>query len=135
MNGIHDMGGMQGFGVIPYQPHEPVFRARWEGRAAALDRALLAWGAWNFDAFRHQVEQIPPPDYLRMSYWERRLTADIELAVKTGMISREEIAERPAEVWCTSAVAGIDRGRRSQPAYTQHINDPIRTDIASLLSR
>ena len=92
MNGIHDMGGMQGFGVIPYQPHEPVFRARWEGRAAALDRALLAWGAWNFDAFRHQVEQIPPPDYLRMSYWERRLTACIELAVKTGMISREEIA-------------------------------------------
>ena len=85
------MGGMQGFGAIPYQPHEPVFHARWEGRAAALDRALLAWGAWNFDAFRHQVEQLPPPDYLRMSYWERRLTACIELAVKTAMISREEI--------------------------------------------
>ena len=38
MNGIHDMGGMQGLGEIGYQASEPMFHAPWEGRGFALIR-------------------------------------------------------------------------------------------------
>ena len=36
MDGIHDLGGMQGFGEVGYSPAEPVFRRRWEAVARAL---------------------------------------------------------------------------------------------------
>ena len=29
MNGIHDLGGMQGFGPIEREENEPVFHADW----------------------------------------------------------------------------------------------------------
>ena len=36
MNGMHDMGGMQGLGEIGYQASESMFQAPWEGRVFAL---------------------------------------------------------------------------------------------------
>ena len=36
MNGIHDMGGMHGFGPVPIEQGEPVFHAPWEGRVYAM---------------------------------------------------------------------------------------------------
>ena len=44
MNGVHDMGGMQGMGAIWYEKDEPVFHAPWEGRVYAMNRAMGAWG-------------------------------------------------------------------------------------------
>ncbi len=91
MNGIHDMGGMQDFGPIQYEPNEPVFHAAWEGRVFAINIAMGAWRKWNIDAGRHQIELIPPADYLRMSYYERWLARVIRLAVNAGLVTREEI--------------------------------------------
>ncbi len=68
MNGVHDMGGMHGMGPIHEEENEPVFHERWEGRVFALRRAMGAWGKWNIDVTRHEVELIPPAEYLRMSY-------------------------------------------------------------------
>ena len=63
----------------------------------AINRAIGAWRKWNIDAGRHQVELIPAADYLRMSYYERWLTRNIELLVKHGLVTREEIdAGKPA---------------------------------------
>ena len=73
MNGVHDMGGMHGMGPVQHEKDEPVFHARWEGRVYALNRAMRAWRKWNIDADRHEIELIPPADYLRMSYYERWL--------------------------------------------------------------
>ena len=36
MNGIHDMGGMHGFGPIEREENEPVFHHAWEGRVFAM---------------------------------------------------------------------------------------------------
>jgi nitrile hydratase beta subunit len=91
MNGVHDMGGMHGMGPIPYEPDEPVFHAEWESRIYAINRALGAWRKWNIDAGRHQIELIPPADYLRMSYYEKWLVRNIELLVKHGLVTRKEI--------------------------------------------
>ena len=61
MNGVHDMGGMHGMGPFNAEKNEPVFHARWEGRAFALKLADPAWRKWNIDASRHEIELIPPP--------------------------------------------------------------------------
>ena len=42
MNGVHDMGGMQGFGPVQPEANEPVFHGRWEARVLAMRRAMLA---------------------------------------------------------------------------------------------
>ncbi len=92
MNGIHDMGGMHGMGSIAYEKDEPVFHARWEGVAFALNRAMGVWGKWNLDASRHGIERLPPSEYLRMSYYEK-WTARLELLlVESGLVTVEELA-------------------------------------------
>jgi nitrile hydratase subunit beta len=91
MNGVHDMGGMQDMGPIRYEKNEPVFHAPWEARVYGLMRTLGAQGKWNLDAFRHQIELIPPADYLRMSYYEKWLASLSGLAVKTDLVTAAEI--------------------------------------------
>jgi len=91
MNGVHDMGGMHGMGAIQEEKNEPVFHEPWEGRVFALRRGMSAWGKWNIDVTRHQVELVPAAEYLRMSYYERQFAAFIELLVERGFVSRAEI--------------------------------------------
>jgi nitrile hydratase len=90
MNGIHDMGGMEGLGSLPLEADEPVFHEAWEGRVIALNMAMGAWGRGNVDAFRHAIEKIPAGQYLAKSYYERWLEAVTTLAVAGGLISPEE---------------------------------------------
>src|SRR5260370_6755354 len=91
MNGIHDMGGMHGMGTIRHEENEPVFDEEWEGRIYAINRAIGAWRKWNIDAGRHAIEQLPPADYLRMSYYEKWLVRNIGLLVKHELVTQEEI--------------------------------------------
>ena len=36
MNGVHDMGGMDGFGKVEPEANEPAFHHPWEGRVMAM---------------------------------------------------------------------------------------------------
>jgi nitrile hydratase subunit beta len=97
MNGVHDMGGMHGMGPVQEQKNEPVFHEQWEGRLFALRRAMGAWRKWNIDVTRHEVELVPPADYLRMSYYERQFVAFLVLLAKRGFITPKELdAGKPA---------------------------------------
>jgi nitrile hydratase beta subunit len=91
MNGIHDMGGMQDMGPIVYEKNEPVFHEPWEGRVYAIRRAMGAWRKWTTDHTRHEIEQIPPADYIRMSYYERWLVSTVEVMINVGLITRTEV--------------------------------------------
>jgi len=91
MNGVHDLGGMQDMGPIQYEKNEPVFHERWEARVFAMNLAAGAWGKWNIDAARHQLELIPPAEYLRMSYYERWFAGLVEKLVKSGLVTRAEV--------------------------------------------
>ena len=71
MNGIHDMGGMEGFGPVTPEPNEPVFHSDWEGRAFAMNRAMSYARVWNIDMSRAAIEMLPPLRYLAMSYYEK----------------------------------------------------------------
>ena len=50
MDGVHDMGGMDGFGKVEPEPNEPAFHDRWEGRVLAMSRAMRRPGEWNIDS-------------------------------------------------------------------------------------
>ena len=50
MNGVHDMGGLHGFGPVPLEENEPLFHAPWERRALGLTLAMGATGQWNIDS-------------------------------------------------------------------------------------
>lgn len=89
MNGIHDMGGMDGMGPIPLEPNEPVFHQRWESRVFACWRALGVWGKWR--TTRPAIERIRAADYLRMSYYERIVAALDDLLVSTKLITAAEL--------------------------------------------
>ncbi len=94
MNGIHDLGGMQGFGRIEREQNEPVFHARWEGRVRAMMTAGLRLGLFNLDEFRWAVERMDPARYLAASYYEKWLAAIERLYVEKGVITHEELDDR-----------------------------------------
>ena len=97
MDGVHDLGGMHGFGAIAREVDEPVFHADWERRVFALDLLAETFieGA-NIDAFRHAVERLDPVTYLGVSYYEKWALALEALLVDAGVVTRAEIAARIA---------------------------------------
>jgi nitrile hydratase subunit beta len=109
MNGVHDMGGMDGFGPVVREQNEPVFHADWEGRAFALASLARRAVQANFDELRHAIERIPPARYLASSYYERWLAAAETLLVEHGLVTREELlAKQDASIdpaWIANAVA------------------------------
>lgn len=90
MDGIHDMGGMQGFGEVPVE-EDYIFRSDWQRRAFALVEAL-AWAApYNTDQHRHAVERVPPLDYLRQDYFENWIAATETLLKEAGLVDQAEL--------------------------------------------
>lgn len=133
MNGVHDMGGLQGLGPIQYEEDEPVFHAAWEGRVYGINASLRALGKWNLDAWRYQIELLPPVDYLRMSYYERWLRINEQLVVKHGVVTPAELAAGVAESGSAKATpaltaamvsGGVGRGLPSShdPTVRPHFN-------------
>jgi nitrile hydratase beta subunit len=100
MNGVHDMGGMDGFGPVVREQNEPVFHADWERRAYAVVMSLVLRSAQtNADEFRHAIERIPPARYLASSYYERWIAAAETILVEHGIATRVElIAKEDATV-------------------------------------
>lgn len=99
MNGVHDMGGMHGFGPIAPEPEneEPLFHADWERHAFALTLAAGFLGQWSIDEARHARERMNPADYLRASYYEKWLDAVGRQMVEKGLITEAELASGRAE--------------------------------------
>src|SRR5437667_9444884 len=98
MNGIHDMGGMHGFGRVEREATEPVFHAAWEGRVFGLTRACSVQHLFNIDESRHAIERMAPIDYLASSYYERWLDRNVRLLVEKGVITHEELERRMAQL-------------------------------------
>jgi nitrile hydratase len=91
MNGIHDMGGMDGFGPVVPEKNEPVFHAKWEGEMMAISRVMGAIGAWNIDQGRYGIEMLPPNLYLT-PYYRRWLERFERAIVRYGYATEDEIA-------------------------------------------
>jgi nitrile hydratase len=95
MDGIHDLGGKQGFGPINAQPYGKAFSEHWEAAVFSMLRAAQACGAvTNTDQFRYAVERIDPIAYLTHGYYGRWLGALENMLVEAGTITTEELSAR-----------------------------------------
>jgi nitrile hydratase len=92
MNGVHDLGGMHGFGPVVPEQNEPVFHSDWEKRMFAMALTAMGRRVCNVDEFRRAIENMPPASYLAATYYEKWLHAIEALLVEKGVATREEIA-------------------------------------------
>lgn len=97
MNGIHDMGGLHGFGPVAVEPDEPVFHSRWESRVYAMTQVIDGSGIWNLDEHRHEIELMDAAAYLTVGYYGRWLFAMERLLDRKNILRRAEVEERVAE--------------------------------------
>jgi nitrile hydratase len=96
MNGIHDLGGMHGFGPVERETDEPVFHAPWEALVVAIRRSRAIGGLFTIDEFRHSIERMDPARYLGSSYYERWLDGLCRVLVEKGVVMLEELEARAA---------------------------------------
>ncbi|MGI8914618.1 MAG: nitrile hydratase subunit beta [Chloroflexota bacterium] len=96
MNGVHDLGGMHGFGSIEREDNEPLFRATWEAHVRAGTTLVRDRGYFNLDAFRYGIERMEPAQYLRATYFERWLASVEYNLIQQGFISSDELDARVA---------------------------------------
>ena len=94
MDGIHDMGGRQGFGRVRYALKAQTFHEPWEKRVNALYSLAVKAGIFNMDEYRHAIERMEPRHYLSASYYERSLTSLATLCVEKGILTQEELERR-----------------------------------------
>jgi|AntRauTorcE11898_2_1112593.scaffolds.fasta_scaffold03055_2 nitrile hydratase len=96
MDGIHDVGGMDGLGDLP--PDEPddasPFKYAWEGVVEAMFFTGLGRGAFNLDQLRDELERHDPVYYLDTRYYERWQTALETLFIRAGVVDRETLRAR-----------------------------------------
>lgn len=92
MDGIHDLGGMEGFGPIPVKTgdHDFCDFQDWEKRLYALHNCRPARGI-TIDWFRHAIERMPPGDYLTFPYFNKWCTNWLVLMIDDGVISLDEV--------------------------------------------
>jgi nitrile hydratase beta subunit len=110
MDGIHDLGGRQGFGRVRYTQDAKPFHEAWEVRANALYAIAVRLGIFNMDEYRHAIERMDPRHYLAASYYERSLTGLATLCVEKGVVTREELERRAGGAFPLSAPSAPGRG-------------------------
>jgi nitrile hydratase len=121
VNGIHDLGGMHGFGAVVVERDEPVFHADWEKRVFGAAMFALGTGIANIDRFRHAIERLDPVEYLAAGYYGRWLGA-LERLVREWRENSEVLESaqpgslRPVTGAPRFAVGARVRAQNLQPA-------------------
>lgn len=96
MNGIHDVGGMDGFGKVMYvkEKDDPYFTYDWERMALGLLFGTAGQGMLNLDEFRHGIERMRPVDYLTSGYYGHWIATIATNLVEKGILDPEELEAR-----------------------------------------
>jgi nitrile hydratase len=91
MDGVHDMGGMHGFGRVALPGSELAYHERWEPRMFAIQMLVALEGLGAGPGGRAVREEMEPAAYLAASYYERWLYSAEQRLLRKGTI-------RPGEV-------------------------------------
>jgi len=110
MDGMHDLGGRQGFGPVRYTTDAKAFHAAWEIRVNALYGFAVRSGIFNMDEYRHAIERMEPRHYLTASYYERSLMALVSLCVEKGVVTAAELERLAGGAVPLSSALGPGRG-------------------------
>ncbi len=133
MDGIHDMGGMDGFGKVEAESNEPPFHETWEGRVLALERAMGYAGAWHIDHARFARERLPPLVYLTSSYYQRWTLAMEMNVLERGLACPEELksghALTPGKILQRKLTPAVVQDGLTQGSFFRQQQGPARFKI------
>ena len=146
MNGPHDLGGAQGFGLVGAESDQAPFHAEWERRVFAITLAMGASGRWTLDETRFARESIPPGRYLASSYYAIWFEALQRLLIAKGLVSEGEMAGGPRApplpdvpvLRAEAVAAALARGGPSErapidPGPRFALGEPVRTRVMNPL--
>jgi nitrile hydratase len=91
MDGVHDLGGREGFGPVRDKDDDRPFHAEWEARAYGVTLSSAGGKGWSIDWFRHCRELIVPVDYLTRPYFDQWLTTRAAQMIDEGYLTLDEI--------------------------------------------
>jgi len=135
MDGIHDMGGMDGFGKVEVEPNEPPFHESWEGRVLAMQRAMGYAGAWHIDHARYAQERIRPDIYLDATYYQKWALAMETNVVERGLAGADELkaghALRPAKPLPRKLTADIVPKTLTRGSFFRQQQAPARFRVGA----
>jgi len=117
MDGLHDLGGKQGFGRVKY-PSAP-HNENWRPLVRALHAFAIESHIYNMDEFRHAIERMTPRHYISAPYFERHLTAIATLLIEKGIATREELESLVDGEFPLSGPSGPGRLPFAAPATTE----------------
>jgi nitrile hydratase len=138
MDGVHDLGGREGFGPVHWQSADDskFFHEEWQARTWAMAMCML--GAWRrgdsgvtLDWFRHVRERIDPIDYLTRNYFDQWAQTIMAVLIDDGTVELEELTgTRPSGnpkflAQPAPAQAGGKGGSESAPGFKA--GDRVRT--------
>ena len=128
MDGMHDLGGAEGFGPIDRSHEGQPFHAAWEGRMFAMAAAMARPADWTIDWFRYARECARPVDYMTLGYFDQWAKAYETLWVDCGLLTIGELEAgkslRPAQPLAPPLRAEDIRGKAHHPP------NPLRPDAA-----
>jgi nitrile hydratase subunit beta len=110
MDGIHDLGGMHGFGAVVTPGGEAPYHQRWEPRVFALHVLTGLEHLGARPGGRATREQMDPASYLEASYYERWLWS-----AEQGLLRKGTIAPGEVEAMMERLAGGEPEPRRSDP--------------------
>ncbi len=125
MDGIHDMGGMHGFGPVEREADEPVFREWWEAHAIGLALVTSVAGLRG-TGIRQAIESLDPATYLTSSYYERWARSTEAALVAAGTLTTAEVDERAATV-----APGPTASEATDPATTDLVRRVLNAPRAT----
>ena len=95
MTGTHDLGGSPGAGPIDRSQHDI---EDWERLADAITIVLDKKEIKTTDEHRRAIESLDPERYEKLGYYERWIAATELLLVEKGILTREEVDKKAAEL-------------------------------------
>ena len=104
MDGVHDMGGMHGFGPVVVGGGDEVFHEDWEPRVLALYQLSNVRDLIGGPGGRAVRESMDPAHYLEASYYERWLWSVERRLEAKGTIVPGEVEAMMAQLSATEAV-------------------------------
>ncbi|HUL99636.1 MAG TPA: nitrile hydratase subunit beta [Mycobacterium sp.] len=134
MNGVHDMGGMHGFGPIATEVDEPAFHETWEARMFGIAQAMTYPPGMTIDRFRFLRETMPPAAYLMQSYYEHWYFVCASALRQAGMVTIEELRTGRAAAGRSKRTdamrpADVDRAIRTGDKFSRAVDTSRRFSV------
>jgi len=122
MDGVHDMGGMHGFGPVVEPGGEFAYHESWEPRVFAINVLVGVERVGGGPGGRVVREEMEPARYLAASYYERWLYSAEQRLLRKGTIGPGEV-----EAMMRRLEAGEPVPVHHDPAMAERVLTELRT--------